>query len=584
MKDVEKLEPRAFTKFCMSIGAVPSSYLAGLTIEEQLLWLCSYLEKEVIPAVNNNGEAVSELQALYIELHDYVEHYFDNLDVQEEINNKLDAMAESGELENIIASYLQTKAMFCFENIEDLKSAEYLTDGCYASTMGYYSANDGGSAIYKVRTVTNDDVEDDAFIIPLDDNTLVGELIITDNTIYGKQIGLKNDESENQTNLFNIMINKAINNKYNINLPAGTICISGQITIPETQIGLTINGFGGYATKIKALTNSTQILFTNFLRWKLNNIYFVGTGEESEPLLYIQGVAHLSEINNCNFASNKALKIDDSAYLNLNHCSFNNITDHITNYLLNVTGEYFYARNCYFEGQSNSSAGSKAVIVGAGQNYYFEYCDFCNWNNGDALTIDTSTNSIKEIYISHSTFVRNDVSIHSYCDKGINNVVLNENVFIFLTGNENKIFYNERRAGTTGMLSHIRGHNFIDGSTIDLTKQMLTSSGWLSQCTLEFESNLGFPDYDDYFTLKFFANFPTRLTISAGAESSKTLTILSRSPYKDYNLPTFTPIKYNGLAWTDYTISNTYQGALTITFNFGGTGAYTQAYLKVDDI
>ena len=122
LKEVEKLQSRPFTKFCMSIGAVPSSYLSGLSIEEQLLWLCSYLEKEVIPAVNNNAESVEELQGLYEELHDYVEHYFDNLDVQEEINNKLDEMAATGTLSEIIGQYInpliesQNNRITSFEN------------------------------------------------------------------------------------------------------------------------------------------------------------------------------------------------------------------------------------------------------------------------------------------------------------------------------------------------------------------------------------------------------------------------------------------------------------------------------------
>lgn len=102
LNEVEKLEIRPFTKFCMSIGAVPSSYLAGLSIEEQLLWLCSYLENEVIPTVNNNGESVEELQELFTELQTYVTNYFTNLDVQDEINTKLDAMAEAGTLATII--------------------------------------------------------------------------------------------------------------------------------------------------------------------------------------------------------------------------------------------------------------------------------------------------------------------------------------------------------------------------------------------------------------------------------------------------------------------------------------------------
>lgn len=106
LKEVEKLPIRPFTRFCMSIGAVPSSYLAGLSIEEQLLWLCSYLEKEVIPAVNNNAEAVEELQTAFTTLQNWIEHYFDNLDLQQEVNTKLDAMALDGTLTNLIKNYV----------------------------------------------------------------------------------------------------------------------------------------------------------------------------------------------------------------------------------------------------------------------------------------------------------------------------------------------------------------------------------------------------------------------------------------------------------------------------------------------
>lgn len=40
------------------------------------------------------------------ELHDYVMDYFDNLDVQEEVNNKIEAMAENGELAETVEKYL----------------------------------------------------------------------------------------------------------------------------------------------------------------------------------------------------------------------------------------------------------------------------------------------------------------------------------------------------------------------------------------------------------------------------------------------------------------------------------------------
>lgn len=102
LKPVGSITP--FTKFCCTIGNLPSSYMASFTYEEQLLWLCDYLQNTVIPAVNTNAEAVAELQELYVQLHDYVEHYFDNLDVQEEINNKLDEMANDGQLSNLLMS------------------------------------------------------------------------------------------------------------------------------------------------------------------------------------------------------------------------------------------------------------------------------------------------------------------------------------------------------------------------------------------------------------------------------------------------------------------------------------------------
>ena len=167
MEDIKKLQPRAFTRFCMSIGAVPSSYIAGLTIEEQLLWFCSYLQNEVIPAVNNNAGAVEELQALYTELKSYVDNYFENLDVQEEINNKLDEMAESGELAEIIAQYLESQAIICFNTCSDLESADNLSDGAFARTLGKDTYKDYKGSFYKIRTIINTDVPDGYNLITL---------------------------------------------------------------------------------------------------------------------------------------------------------------------------------------------------------------------------------------------------------------------------------------------------------------------------------------------------------------------------------------------------------------------------------
>ena len=169
---------RPFTRFLMTIGEIPTSYLISMTYEEQLLWFCNYLEKTVIPAIDNNAEAVKELQDLYVELKSYVDNYFENLDVQEEINNKLDEMAESGQLADIIAQYLGLAGVLAYDTISNMASATNIAEGSICKTLGETTYNDGKGAFYKVRTVTSGDVVDGVNIVALSvSNTLIAERI-----------------------------------------------------------------------------------------------------------------------------------------------------------------------------------------------------------------------------------------------------------------------------------------------------------------------------------------------------------------------------------------------------------------------
>lgn len=104
-----------FKRLCMTIGELPASYLETMTYYETLLWLTKYLQETVIPTINNNAEAVIELQNLYKELQDYVNNYFDNLDVQDEINNKLDAMVEDGTLDILVNNHIKELITFSLD-------------------------------------------------------------------------------------------------------------------------------------------------------------------------------------------------------------------------------------------------------------------------------------------------------------------------------------------------------------------------------------------------------------------------------------------------------------------------------------
>lgn len=57
---------------------------------------------KIIEKVNQAGEQTENLTNAFIELQNYVNNYFENLDIQEEVNTKLDEMAGDGTLEEII--------------------------------------------------------------------------------------------------------------------------------------------------------------------------------------------------------------------------------------------------------------------------------------------------------------------------------------------------------------------------------------------------------------------------------------------------------------------------------------------------
>lgn len=133
------------------------------------------LGKEINKIINSTNSLGTQV----VNLTDYVSNYFDNLDVQDEINNKLDQMAQSGELEEIIAQYLNTQAVLGFNTVANMKSATNLTNTSIVKTLGYNSYNDGLGSFYKIRNILNTDVVDNINIIPINANpNLVAEKII----------------------------------------------------------------------------------------------------------------------------------------------------------------------------------------------------------------------------------------------------------------------------------------------------------------------------------------------------------------------------------------------------------------------
>lgn len=100
-----------FLRYCSAI--IPTAFDDSLSYYEALCALYKFLQDQIVTTINNNATVTqhyidrqNELEALFEQLKEYVDNYFENLDVQEEINNKLDQMAEDGSLEALMEIWL----------------------------------------------------------------------------------------------------------------------------------------------------------------------------------------------------------------------------------------------------------------------------------------------------------------------------------------------------------------------------------------------------------------------------------------------------------------------------------------------
>lgn len=166
---------KSFRYFCQSV--LPAVYDDSLSYYELLCKLTAKIN-EIISADQTQSNAIIELQQLYIELKDYVDNYFKNIDVQTEINNKLDDMASSGTLAEIIALFLDTISMFGFNTLADLKGAQNLTAGLICKTLGTSTYSTGDGHYYYIRNKTAGDVIDEDNIVAITaSDTIIAEKI-----------------------------------------------------------------------------------------------------------------------------------------------------------------------------------------------------------------------------------------------------------------------------------------------------------------------------------------------------------------------------------------------------------------------
>lgn len=268
-KEIQKIKPSGiFTNYIFK--AIPLAFDESMSYYETLCGILSLLKTQE-EVVNNNADLLAELES-------YVQNYFKNLDVQTEINNKLDEMATNGTLEELIAQYVNLSSILAFNSVNDMKNATNLVNGSFAKTYGFYSYNDGGGAFYKIRNVTTSDVINNANLIAINEN-LVAELIIN-NSLNILQIGV--NPEEDITSYLQLLNN--IIPKYKIkeiNFPSYEYILNGYVTYNNLS-DCVFNFCGIIKAKSTSSHGTKSLLFTECNNITINNYNITSTLDQYE--------------------------------------------------------------------------------------------------------------------------------------------------------------------------------------------------------------------------------------------------------------------------------------------------------------
>lgn len=129
------------------------------------------------------------------------------------------------------------KAVRFYDTVSLMKADTTLKEGMSIKTKGYLTANDGGGAEYIVREVTQNDIITEGYLIALNNNQLVAELIIKNSVNIMTFYGVTNEITINGVNyrIWNDAFNDAFNTvsgKAKIIVPEGTFYLNDTLVLP----------------------------------------------------------------------------------------------------------------------------------------------------------------------------------------------------------------------------------------------------------------------------------------------------------------------------------------------------------------
>lgn len=306
------------------------------------------------------NDTVEDYIKKFNDLHDYVEDYFDNLDVQAEIDHKLDEMVEQGTLQEIIASYLDSDVAWTYDSVAEMQTATNLQPESYAQTYGYYAVGDGGGAKYNVREPGESETPNNITTFAVGD--YIAELVI-EPVMYVKQFGCKGDGTTDDTTRFNTAIASA--KKLYVN--SGNYLISR--LLPEEH--QEIEGIGEAKVSLNGTTYPLCQFVTDF---KMKNIFVESTNNNLEW-------------NRCNISNINNVYLEDCSFKGFKHTA-----EHPNAWgILIGNSSNIYIKNCYFDDNSLSDI----ALVNGCNNITIDQCSGSHFHIDIEPDSTTANNNIK---------------------------------------------------------------------------------------------------------------------------------------------------------------------------------------------
>lgn len=377
---------------------------------------------------------------------------------------------------------LLNKKIYFFNDINSMKLSTDIINGMLIKTKGYYNENDGGDGFYFVRNKTNEDIEDNAFIIFLQNN-LVAELLIENNCVNFKQIGAKSyDENFNKIDSSQFLqkyLNKLNTSITSIKLfiPAGvyfftsTIIDIDNIDIEgEKQFSLynmkgsVIAPFSNEQNYIWQIGNTNKTT-SNI---KIKNLFFTGYNiTHTSNKFYntdiedIYNITSLLKITKCfggftdnlmfMFFKGKALELTSSFeiyFKTLNFRHGQNINGSILNFANKIGGNDNISA-CIFESMMFEAMHGDLINVEQNANFGHNYIGYINFEDyafvygesdqGQYTSLSSPSSIYNDSTAHHHAIINVEYGAQFNCD--INTIGLNNFAFRYYLLNNTQYIY-----------------------------------------------------------------------------------------------------------------------------------------------